>query len=163
MGRSKPKSEPKKTVRVRLAATARFSRVLDSMRSHYEHAKDKEWLVIPYIVTCAAALEARLNDELVEYAHRKWQCNEPTFAQSLLTMSLRGKLNTLVPLLTEHRFQFNRSHFVYQRLNSLISVRNLLVHPKPVYKDLPVAGDPHPFGFQIPEEYFELVEDVTLG
>lgn len=153
----------KKTVRVRFAAARKFSPILNSLRDHYKSAGKQDWLATPYIVTCAAALEAKLNDELVEYAHRKWDWDDPAFAQSLLTMTFRSKLHSLVPLLTDHRFQFNRDHFVYKRLSSLISVRNVLVHPKPIEKELPISEKLHPFDLPMPEGYYELVEDITLG
>src|SRR5262249_32555814 len=120
-------------------------------------------LVVPFVVTCAATLEATLKDQLVEYAHRKWDWDEPALAHSLLTISLRSKLNALVPLLTEHRFQFNRNHFVYRRLNSLISVRNTLVHPRPFEHDFPVSEQVHPLGHPILDGYVAVAEDLTLG
>ena len=78
-------------------------------------------------------------------------------------MNLRSKLNALVPLLTEHRFQFNRNHFVYRRLNSHISVRNALVHPKPFEHDFPVSHEVHPLGYPVLDGYVEVADDLTLG
>ncbi len=160
---SSNKSKARRTIRVSLLAWPRLSRILDGLRKHYEKVTDKDCLVVPFVVTCAVALEARLNDELVNYAHSKWDWDEPALAQSLLTMNLRSKLNALVPLLTEHRFQFNRNHFVYRRLNSLISVRNALVHPKPFEHDFPVSHEVHPLGYPVLDGYVEVADDLTLG
>jgi hypothetical protein len=117
---------------------------------------------VPYVITCAAALEATLNDRLFRFAGERWGWDQPALARSLLTMSLRGKLNALVPLLTDHRFQFNSAHFVYRRLNSLISIRNILVHAKPFEKEFSVSGK-DPLGFPILDGYYEIANDITLG
>lgn len=152
----------RKEIKVTFSVGTKFWRILNGFRKYYEKAEHKECLVVPYVVTCAAALEATMNDKLIEYAHGRWG-DDPTLAQSLLSMSMRGKLNALVPLLTDHRFQFSRTHFVYRRLNSLISVRNILVHPKPFEKKFPISDQVHPLGYPILDGYVEAAEDMTLG
>jgi hypothetical protein len=163
MAKTRPTTPNKKTVRVHFVATVKFSRILSGLRKLYEAAPENESLVVPYVITCAATLEARLNDALADYGHRRWGWNEKTLTQSLLSMSFRGKLNALVPLLTDHRYQFNRNHYVYQRLNSLISVRNLLVHPKPFEREIPMPDIPHPLGYVIPDGYYDIADDLTFG
>jgi hypothetical protein len=155
--------QSRKKIKVTFGVRAKFDRILNGYRKHYQKAEHKDYLFIPYVLTCAAALEATMNEKLVEYAHRRWSSDEPTLAQSLLSMTLRGKLNALVPLLTDHRFQFNHKHFVYKRLNALISIRNILVHPKPFDKELSVSDQVHPLGYPILDGYVEIAEDLTLG
>ena len=155
-------NKPKK-VSVLIFQSPRFRVILDARRKQYEATKEKDKFAVPYVLTCAAALECRLNDELVGYATKRWRGDDNPLSHSLLSMSFRGKLNSLVPILTENRYQFDRSHFVYRRLSSLIFVRNFLVHAKPISKQLAVSDKPHPLGFPILEGYYEIVEDFTLG
>lgn len=150
-------------IKVTFSVITKFHRILNGYRKHYQKAEHKDCLFIPYVLTCAAALEATMNEKLIEYADRRWGSDDPTLAQSLLSMTLRGKLNALVPLLTDHRFQFNRKHFVYKRLNMLISIRNILVHPKPFDKEISVSDQRHPLGYPILDGYVEIAEDLTLG
>ncbi len=138
------------------------------MRKTYEESDNKNALCVPYIIMCAAALEAILNDALIEHASDKWGKDNKDYANSLMSMSFRSKLDSLAPLLTSHQYRFDKNHWVYQRLGALITERNNLVHPKPQEHEIPITRGPHPvFGGashpQLPIEYFELAEDLTLG
>ena len=155
--------QSQKKIKVTFSVIAKFHWILNGYRKHYQKAEHKDCLFIPYVLTCAAALEATMNEKLIGYADHRWGSDDPTLAQSLLSMTLRGKLNALVPLLTDHRFQFNRKHFVYQRLNALISIRNILVHPKPFDKEFSVSDQVHPLGYPILDGYAEIADDLTLG
>jgi hypothetical protein len=45
-----------------------------------------------------------------------------------LSMSLKGKLINVVPIITAQRFVINQEHKTYQHLAELIKIRNRLVH-----------------------------------
>jgi hypothetical protein len=97
------------------------------LRKHYKAEKQPEVLVIPYVLTCAAYLESKLNESLFLFALKRYG-NE--VADALMSLSLPKKLNVLVPVLTDGKYRMNTKHIVYQRLVSLIRVRNSLAHAK---------------------------------
>jgi len=157
------------SMRVSFRASVKFERILGVMRKTYEASDNKDGLCVPYIVICAAALEAILNDALLEHASSKWGHEQKDYANSLMSMSFRSKLDSLAPLLTSHQYRLDKNHWVYQRLGALITERNNLVHPKPQEHDVPITRGPHPvYGGAadypiLPAEYFELASDLTLG
>jgi hypothetical protein len=88
-------------------------------------------LVLPFTFTCAAALEATLNDHLVAYAFCEFDVgNYRRPAEAFLSMNLRSKLDVVVPLLSHNRFLVRSDSKPYQALRRLIRLRNELVHSK---------------------------------
>ena len=97
--------------------------------------KEGDWhtntLILPFTFTCAAALEATLNDHLVAYTFNVFGLeNYRRQAEALLTLSLRAKLDSVVPLLSANRFVIRTDSVHYISLSKLISTRNDLVHSK---------------------------------
>lgn len=162
------RDKSKKYTRIVLKSVS-LGRVLDRLRKHYEAGKQPESLVIPYVLTCAAYLESKLNDSLLEFATKRYG---EDVAGAFMSLSLPRKLNVLVPLLTEGRYRINREHFVYQRLASLIRVRNSITHAKSETEEIgaipedlvsvPVISPGMPQMIQIPRQFME-EPDITLG
>jgi hypothetical protein len=146
---------------------ANYERVLEAIRVRYEKESEPEYLAVPYILMCATTLEARLNDELFGFASATWKDDFKAVAEAYLSMSFRGKLNALVPVLTNNEYRINHDHFVYQRLASLISVRNVLAHPKPSvgeFEDASEDGPTWPFPYPLmPKELTDTMSDLTMG
>jgi hypothetical protein len=147
---------------------ANYGRILNSIRDEYLAGGKPERLAVPYILMCATTLEARLNDELHGYASKTWKDNYKSIADAYLSMSFRGKLNALVPILTNNQYRINHEHTVYQRLASLVTVRNLLAHPKPTVGEFEVEESPDaktwPFPYpQIPQHVINTFDDLTMG
>jgi hypothetical protein len=115
---------------------ANCSRILAGIRKEYILKEKPYYLAVPYVLMCATTLEARLNDALYDHAFHTWGEKYKAIADAYLSMSFRGKLNSLVPILTNDKYRISQEHFVYQRLASLISVRNLLAHLKPTIEKL---------------------------
>lgn len=88
-------------------------------------------LLVPFILTCAAALEAMLNDEIISWAQETFS-NESykRMADAHLSMSLRGKLEYIVPLQTHNSYVLRTNSAEYKTLSSLIARRNALIHSK---------------------------------
>ncbi len=87
--------------------------------------------VLPFTFTCAAALEATLNDHLVAYAFEEYRLVDyRRHAEALLSMGLRSKLDMVVPLLSRNNFLLRYESNQYQILVKLIRLRNDLVHSK---------------------------------
>lgn len=157
------------SMKVSFRASVKFERMLRIFRDTYQASPRPEALTVAYVVMCAAALEAILNDALLEHAADKWGQDQKDYGNALLTMTFRSKLDTLPVLLTSHKFRFDKQYWVYQRLAALISERNNVVHPKPKEHDFPIARMPHPvFGgtpnFPVfPAEYYSAIDDLTMG
>lgn len=116
----------KQFARIEIKSTP-LEHVLTKFREHYISLNSPETLVIPYVLTCAAYLEAKLNDSLFSHSLKK---HGEDVADAMVTLSLPKKLSVLVPVLTDGKYSINKQHFVYQRLMSLIRVRNTLAHAK---------------------------------
>lgn len=92
--------------------------------------------VLPYVFTCAAALEATLNDHLVAdafsvYGESKYRRHSEAF----LTLSLRGKLDLIFPLLSKGKFIARDDSSAYRALAELVGLRNELVHSKSFFEE----------------------------
>jgi len=162
MGKS---DKPKKYARLVFKSTS-LGRVLNKLRKHYEAEQRPESLVIPYVLTCAAYLESKLNDSLAQFAMKRYGAD---VADALMSLSLPRKLNVLVPVLTEGRYRINMKHLVYERLISLIRVRNSITHAKSELEEITAAPEDLmsvPLIFsgmaQIPRRFMDQ-PDITLG
>lgn len=95
-------------------------------RAYWTFRSEQQELIVPFVITCAAALECVLNDCLIQACrgtkHREAQLD------GYLSMTLKGKLINVVPTVTDQRFAINQDHKVYQHLVDLIRIRNKLVH-----------------------------------
>jgi hypothetical protein len=105
-----------------------LTRLVEQLQSDGGRVAD---LVVPFALTCAAALEATLNDHLVAHFFREYgEGSYKRTSEAFLSMSFRGKLDILVPTLTHGLFRIRPEATCYQRLSKLISTRNELVHSK---------------------------------
>ena len=85
---------------------------------------------VPFILTCAAALECSLNDYIIKHFTDNFGNHGKSQVPRLLSMALKGKLINVVPLLTSNKYIINSDHKIYQSLVELIKIRNRLVHNK---------------------------------
>ena len=136
MAKKRKAEKPKTHARLVFKSTQLW-RILEKLKDQYEKRERPKYLDIPFILTCAAYLESRLNDSL----HDANQQYGEEFALALMSLSLRNKLKILVPLLTNGKYIINTDHFVYKRLTSLISIRNRLAHAKPELEELSAAPE----------------------
>jgi len=109
-----------------LFKSTQLRRALDKLQKLYIEKQQADYLVIPYVLTCAAYLEAKLNDSLLE-ANKQYG---EEFALAIMSLSLPNKLRAFVPVLTKGEYDINKEHFIFHRLNSLIRVRNSIAHAK---------------------------------
>lgn len=122
----------KKFARITYASTP-LSHVLVKMRERFQADPDPDTLVVPYVISCAAYLEAKLNDSLFQHTLSKFG---EEVASAFASLSLPRKLLVVVPVLTEGKYSINKRHFVYERLSSLIRVRNSIAHAKAEFQEL---------------------------
>ncbi|MEZ7206497.1 hypothetical protein [Pseudoalteromonas sp. DY56-GL79] len=105
-------------------------------------AKEDSIHTIPFILTCASALECSLNDHLFyHFSQRYRDSSKYMLNNAFMAMTLRGKLNTIIPLLTKFEFDINRKHKVYKTLVELISIRNRITHNKSDFEETVVEQD----------------------
>lgn len=78
------------------------------------------------------------------------------FADPLLAIPLRGKLDYILPLITESKFFLKEKSPTYQNLASLISIRNKLMHNKSHYIEVDVELEKQEengvYGIHLPAE-----------
>jgi hypothetical protein len=100
-----------------------------------KNAPASDSLLVPFILTCAAALEAMLNDEIISWAHETFSKDSyKRIADAHLSMSLRGKLECIVPLRTNNSYILRMNSVEYKTLSSLITRRNELMHGKAFFQ-----------------------------
>lgn len=123
---------------------------LDNLRSLSsqlkKNATTSDTLLVPFVLTCAAALEAMLNDEIISWAQESFPLESyKRIADTHLSISLRGKLDYIVPLRTCNSYIFRTNSAVYGTLSRLITRRNELMHAKSFFNfhkiDLAGGGD----------------------
>jgi hypothetical protein len=163
----KPQSE--KYARI-ILKSASLHRILKNQKKRYkaeqQEEQQQEYLVIPYVLTCAAYLEAKLNDSLHQHSIDRYG---EDVANAMLSLGLPKKLNVLVPLMTDGQYRINKDHIVYQRLASLIQVRNSITHAKPELEEIEAANEElvpvsilFPEGPKFPRQFFT-ESDINLG
>lgn len=108
--------------------------ILSTYRSEsgwFLDTKESQIHTVPFILTTASALECSLNDHIIEYYNKSFnEEHAKLLTRGLLSMTLRGKLENIVSLLTSNKYIINTNHKVYQLLIELIKLRNNLVHNK---------------------------------
>ena len=115
---------------------ANYSRILTSMRRDFEARSKPDVLYVPYVLLCAAALEAMLNDQLYDFAYIKYRERYRPIWKRYRSMSFRAKLESIVSILTNGQFVAREEHVMWTRLAVLINERNRLVHPVPAMHKL---------------------------
>lgn len=146
-----------------------YMHMLIELRTKIGWSKDEKYgepiFTVPFILTCAAALECALNDYIIShFSIDDKRSNELT--SGYLSMNLRGKLTNIVSLLTNGKYTINTEHKTYQILVELIKVRNRLVHNKSSYEECEGVvvtkenGDVH---IKIPEDVSKKIDDYSMG
>jgi hypothetical protein len=114
--------------------TQTYMEVLEQIQSSFRASQGEtpqSSSFIPFLVTCAAALECLLNDNLIMHSDYIFGLDPKNkFAKAFLSMSLRGKLDTIIPLLTSNKYVIRQVSPTYQKLCRLIKLRNELMHGK---------------------------------
>lgn len=147
-----------------------YEDVLDRLKDAVSQGEvDAGTMAVPFTLTCASALEARLNDRIFGDLWEVWFDDCWPIVEGYLAMPLKGKLNGVVPLLTENEYHINRDHPSYQALLNLIKQRNRIAHHKSFFEDVeveleevgPESEATHKFAF--PEHFLAKMQDKTLG
>ena len=120
-------------------------------------------MVVPFVLTCAAALEWTLNDIIISTFDSE---PERYLVDGYLSMNLRGKLTNIVPIATQNEFYINKDHKTYLHLSELISLRNRIVHNKSSHEthDGAIVKDPDgEVQIRVQPGLAERIDEVTFG
>jgi hypothetical protein len=149
-----------------------YLNVLEDLRSSWPASGEKTLKpssFIPFVVTAAAALECLLNDNLIMHCQYVFGLNpNDKFANAFLSMSLRGKLEIIIPLLTSSKYVIRHDSSTYRQLNRLVKLRNDLMHGKSFLKEHDVSiehSEPGgvAFSIKLPKmAYQEISQDDCL-
>lgn len=91
---------------------------------------------IPFVLTCAAALESLLNDHIIIYSLNKFDLNEyKNIADGLISIPFLKKLEYCIPLLTDSKYVLDKNCETYIVLAKLIKKRNNMMHNKIFMED----------------------------
>lgn len=66
------KKTARKKLQVTISAAPRLWKSLRALATAYNAAESRAALSVPYVITCAATLEAMLNDALTGYVWQTW-------------------------------------------------------------------------------------------
>lgn len=144
-----------------------FMSVLVELREQLGWLQEHENSVhtVSFVLCCAAALECSLNDGIISYFTLRSNSKE-TLVNGYLSMSLRGKLTNIIPLLTDGRFLINQEHTSFRTLRELITLRNRLVHNKSHFETFTatvIETEEEGMEFRIPKEVSQQIGDYTFG
>ncbi len=96
---------------------------------------DFDFLVMPFVLTLSAGLEANLNDWLIVDAFTKHGPEQyKPLAEGYVGTSFAKKLRVVVAVLTDNSFQLREDSPVVQQLDKLIAARNKMTHPLAHYQ-----------------------------
>jgi hypothetical protein len=82
----------------------------------------------------AAALECFLNDEFIEYAEQKYGAEGQAIAESLISGSMRSKINRIVPILTQGKKRLDLASKTVQSIFEMLKERNKIAHTVEHYR-----------------------------
>jgi hypothetical protein len=121
------------SIRYFTSQSERYLTVLSVLRERacWFFEGENQILSLPFVLTCAAALECSLNDTLIRAMDE--QGNGPLL-DGYLSMSLRGKLTNVCTIVTESEYRINTEHKSYLALAELVSLRNRLVHNRSTFE-----------------------------
>ncbi len=88
-------------------------------------------------MTAAVAMESLLNDAIVTQCYSVFPKGDyKGIAESYLSMSLKGKLISVVPLASKNEYLIDKESDLFQTLKNLISLRNEVAHTKSFFEDV---------------------------
>ena len=146
-----------------------YMQILIALREKVGWFNEDDWgedkFIVPFVLTCAAALECSLNDNIISHYSDDSELSKNQIT-GYLSMNLKGKLTNIVPMLTNSKYMINTNHKSYQALVELIKARNRLVHNKSSYENcdgIVVTNDEGDIHIKIPEDISKKLDDYTFG
>lgn len=156
------------TIHLKRSLAPKYFAALKKMEASITKGKSSdEPSFIPFMVTCAAALECLLNDHLIEYSFEMFgPDNYRRFAKAMLSINLRGKLDCIIPLLSGNKFIIRKDSQTYQQLARLITIRNNLMHNKNFLEEFEAdidEGRMDTISLKVTKDVYKKMEDPDLS
>ena len=124
------------TLRHRADLSPHYFTILESMRPWLKKPKQRGILLVPFVLTCAATLECLLNDRLIQHCLETYGSGDyRRYADRLTGLSIRAKLDFVIPLLSGDKYAIRSDSTTYANLIAMIALRNSLTHNKSFLKE----------------------------
>ncbi|MBU2940475.1 hypothetical protein KO494_13085 [Lacinutrix sp. C3R15] len=110
-----------------------YYRNLESVYNYLESEYDINYMNFAYVTLCSSTLEASLNYIIFHYYINEFgPVDYKNFADSLINISFKNKLHSTPNIVTKSKYYFNSDCFTIKTLEKLISLRNKILHKKPL-------------------------------
>jgi len=147
----------------------KYMQILITLREQIGWIEDnqsgEDIYIVPFILTCASALECSLNDYIIKH-YSSGEHSHKHLIDGYLSINLRGKISNIVSILTNEKFMINTNHKTYQTLLELIRVRNRLVHNKSDYDEctgVVKTNEKNEIFIKVPEDVSNKLDDYSFG
>ncbi|MBW8244257.1 hypothetical protein K1F50_15720 [Muricauda oceani] len=132
---------PKK-VYVKIDNSERYLKVAKELYDKAKHPEQAEIYYAPFVLFCATSVEYLLNDIFIEYSNRYFSgTDQKIYAESFMTLGLRAKLLTFLPIVSGNAYKWDLDSFEYKTLCGMINKRNQIAHGKDFYQGLSTKDD----------------------
>lgn len=109
---------------------------LDSVYEYIESEYNINYLNFAYVTLCSSTLEASLNYLIFSfYINEFGPVEYKKFADSLINVGFKNKLHITPNIVTKSKFGFNSACSTIKSLEKLISLRNKILHKKPLLQE----------------------------
>lgn len=149
-------------------SSAGYLGAVDYLLEHIRHKEhDRNSNKYAFILVAASALESIINNAIIFWAHNYFEEKDyKRMASAFLSMSLRGKLDSYVHIVSDGQYTTNNESPIYRQLSELIKVRNEVAHAKDFYHKYELEMEEHGDGhltFEIPGEFKKILEGSPLS
>jgi hypothetical protein len=158
----------KETVNITFSSSGGYLKAVDYL---LDHIQDEEVFRNPnkyaFILVAASALESIINNAIIFWAHHHFNPKDyKRMASAFISMSLRGKLDSYIHLVSDGQYVTNNESEAYQVLSELIKVRNEVAHAKDFFHECELETEEHEDGhlsFEVPNRLKDILSDTPLS
>ena len=113
--------------------TEMYYRNLEGVYNYVKSEHDLSYMNFAYVALCSGTLEASLNYIIFHYYINEFgPINYRNYTDSLINIGFKNKLHTIPNIVTKSKYHFNPKSFTIKTLEELISLRNKVLHKKPL-------------------------------
>lgn len=112
-----------------------YTWVLENLLQNMKGGRRKTFLFgPPFILTLCAWLESTINDWLIidQFEKHGADCYS-AIIEGYIWMRFESKLRVIVATITDNKFQLREDSRIVHKLDELIRVRNMLIHPQTTF------------------------------
>lgn len=90
-------------------------------------------LVPSYIMTICSGMEARVNNNIVDYFHKKTGKEYRLHARPYMLLPFERKLTLTIPLISNYKYKLNTKSKDFKEVSKVLKLRNRMVHAADEY------------------------------